>query len=122
MRTPHGTHQLPVRLRRLASAEVAESPGRVPEHADLVVFAQKSEQGPESTLLENIVPALRAVASDVAEGPHCLLTNIENGRREQLDEFGDSLGVDNDLGVLSSARCDVGKGPCSLELKMRKVN
>lgn len=110
------SHQLPVGLRGLAPAEIAQSPGGVAEHADLVVFAEKGQQGTESTLLENVVPALRAVTSDVAQSPDSLFPDIEDWGREQLDKFGDSLGADNDLSVLSGARGDVGERPRGLEL------
>lgn len=111
-----GSYQLPVRLGRLAPAEVAQGPGGVTEHADLVVFAEEGQQGTEGTLLEDVVPALGTVTGDVAQSPDSLFPDIEDWRREQLDELGNGLGADNDLSVLSGARGNVGKRPRGFEL------
>ena len=111
-----GSYQLPVGLGRLAPAEVAQGPGGVTEHADLVVFAEEGQQGTEGTLLEDVVPALRAVTSDVTQSPDGLFPDIEDWRREELNELWNSLGTDNDLSVLRGARGNVGKRPRGFEL------
>ena len=113
------TYQVPIRLGRLASAEVAERPSGIPEHAKLVVLAQEVQEWPESTLLENVVTARRAVSSNVAQCPDSLFTNVRNGRGQELDELRNSLSVDHNLSMLGSARRDVGQGPRSLELRER---
>jgi hypothetical protein len=106
-------------LRRLASAEVAKGPGGISEHADLVIFTQEAQERTKSALLKNIVAALWAITRDVTQSPNGLLPDIQDGRRKQLDEFRDSLGVDDNLSVLSSTRGDVGECPGSLELITR---
>lgn len=111
-----GSHQFPVGLRGLAPAKIAQCPGGVSEHADLVVFAEQGQQGTESTLLENVIPALGAITSDVTQSPNGLFPNIEHWGREQLDEFRNGLGADNDLSVLSGTRGDIGERPRGLEL------
>lgn len=87
-----------------------------------MILAQKRQQGPESALLEYVISALRAVAGDVAQRPNCLLTDIEDGGRKKVDELGDSVGVDNDLGVLLGTGSDVGQSPCSFELRISSIN
>ena len=57
-----------------------------------------------------------AVAGNVAEGPHRLLADIRLGAREELDEYRDGAGLDNDLGLGGRARGDVRQGPRGLEL------
>jgi hypothetical protein len=37
------TYQIPIWLRRLASAEVAQSPSGIPKHAELVILAEESK-------------------------------------------------------------------------------
>lgn len=113
------THQIPVRLRRLAPAEVAQRPGRVPEHAELVVLAQESQQGAESTLLQDVITALWAVTGDVTQSPNSLLPDIVNRRREQLDELRDSASTDDGLSVVGSTRCDICERPGGFELQTR---
>ena len=73
-------YQIPIGLGRLASAEVAERPSGIPEHAELVVLAKEVQQWPESALLEDVVAACGAIASNVAQRPHRLLAYIGNGR------------------------------------------
>ncbi len=77
----------------LATAEVAESPCGVAEHALLVVFAEKSDQGAHGTGLEDVVAALGAVTGNVTESPNSLLTDVEDGRRKELDEDGNSTSL-----------------------------
>jgi len=113
-------YQFPVRLRRLATAEVAERPSGVAKHAQLVVFAQKLEQRPQGALLENIVSALWAISCNVAESPDSLLAHIEDGGGEEIDEFGNGLSVDDDLSVFRGARRDVGQSPRGFKLKNLK--
>lgn len=86
-----------------------------------MILAQKRQQGPEGTLLEYVISALGAIAGDIAQRPNCLLTDIEDGRREKVDELGDSVGVDDNLGVLLGAGSDVGQSPCSFELRISSI-
>ena len=72
------TNQIPVGLRRLSATKVAKRPRSITEHADLVVFAQEAQQWPQSTLLEDIVPTLRAVARNVTQRPNSLLADIHH--------------------------------------------
>lgn len=113
---PHRTHQFPVRLRVLASAEVGQGPGCVPDHGDLVVLVEEGKERAQCLLLEDVVSALWRVTGDVAERPDGLLTDIEDGRREELDEDGHGPGLDDDLGVVRGAGGDVCQSPCCLEL------
>ena len=87
----------------LATAEVGQCPGRIPLHAELVVLAQKRQKRPQGTLLEDVIPANRAVTSDVPQSPNCLFADIKNGRRKQPDELWNSVGVDDYLGVMSGS-------------------
>lgn len=75
----HVVYQFPFWLRILSSAEVAQGPGGISEHTQLVVFTQERQQGPQSTLLQDVVSALWAVACDVPECPDGLFANIEHG-------------------------------------------
>lgn len=52
------THEFPVRLRVLATAEVRKGPGSVAEHRHLVGLVEESEEGTERALLEDVVAAL----------------------------------------------------------------
>lgn len=114
------THQLPIRLWVLPSAEVAQSPRRVSDHRQLVVLVEKREQRPESTRLEDKVSRFWRVSCNVSERPDCLLAHVGDGAAQQLDEDGDSPGVYDDLGVVRGARGDVCKCPCCLELGASK--
>ena len=115
------THQLPLGLGRLSSAKVAQRPGRVPQHAELVVLGQEREQRVERARLENVVSALGRVTGNVSERPHAIVSRVRNGigrslrlfpdiedvGGEELDEEGDGAMGDDDLGVLGRARGDV---------------
>ena len=103
-------------MRRLASAEVAQSPSGVAKHAELVVLAEEVKEWPESTLLEDIITARRAVAGNVTQSPNRLLAHVRDRRRQELDEFRDGLGVDDHLSVVGRTGGDVSHGPCSLKL------
>lgn len=92
-----GTYRVPVRLRSLATAEVAKSPGSIAKHAQLTAVAQESQQRTESTLGQDIVPALWAVTSDVTQGPDGLLTDVGLWATEKLNENGDGTGLNDDL-------------------------
>ena len=110
------TYSVPVRLGGLATAEVAQSPGGVTEHAKLAAVTKKGDQGLESAAREDKVSALRAVTSNVTKGPDGLLAHIGLGALKQLDKDGHGASVNNDLCLLSGTRGDVGQGPGSLEL------
>lgn len=78
VRGPKKTHQFPVWLRRLAPAEVAECPSSIPQHAEFVVFAEQLQKRPQGALPKNVISALWAVASNVAQGPDCLLPDVQD--------------------------------------------
>ena len=67
-------------------------------------------------MAQNIISALRAVASNVTESPNGLLTDVGLGAVEKLNENGHGTGLDDHLGLCRGARGDVGKGPSSFEL------
>ena len=110
------TYSLPVGLRSLSSAEVAQSPGCVPQHAQLAAVTKKSKQRAESASLEDKVTACGAVTSNVTKSPDGLLPDIRLVAAQKLDKDGDSTGLNNDLCLLCGTGGNVGKGPCCLEL------
>ena len=81
-----------------------------------MVFAQQSQQGAQRSLLKHVVPALRAVTSDVTKGPDGLLPYVVDWGGEQLNEFWDGTGADDSLSVLRCAGRDICERPSSLEL------
>jgi hypothetical protein len=81
-----------------------------------VLLAQQSEQRPQCTLSKNVVPALRAVARNISEGPHSLFTDIEGRRGQKVDEFWNGLCPNDNLGVLSCPRRNIGESPRRFEL------
>ena len=115
-------YQIPIGLGRLASAEVAERPSGIPEHAELVVLAKEVQQGTQSSLLQDVIAALRAVSSNVTERPDSLLAHVGDGGREELDKLWNGLRVDDNLGVLGRSGGDVGQSPRGLELKVALRN
>ena len=109
-------------MRRFASAEVAQSPSCVPEHAQFVVFTQKSKQRAQRALLENVISALWAIPGNVTECPDSLLPDIVDRRGQQLNELWNSASVDDSLSMLSGARSNVRERPCCLELLVDESN
>jgi hypothetical protein len=109
-------YRLPVRLGSLSTAEVAECPGGVPQHAQLAAVTEKSEEWAEGTSSKNKVAARGAVTSNVAESPNGLLPDIRLVAAEQFDEDGDGASLNDDLCLLGGTRGNVGKGPCGLKL------
>lgn len=107
---------VPVRLGSLATAEVAESPGSVAEHAQLAAIIDEVKKGAQSTGTKNKVTAVRAVTSNVSKGPHGLFTDIGLRAAKQLDEDGDGTSFDDDLGLLGGAGGNVGQSPGRLKL------
>lgn len=59
---------------------------------------------------------MRAVTSDVSEGPDGLLPHVGLWTGKKLDEDGHGTGLDDDLGLGSAARGDVGESPGGLKL------
>lgn len=110
------THSVPVGLRSLATAEVAESPGGIAKHAKLAAITEQVEQGLEGTTAQDEVTAVGAVTSNVTERPDGLLANIGLRATQQLDEDGDSTGLNDNLGLGGGAGGNVGQGPSGLEL------
>src|SRR4051812_41368868 len=105
------THGLPVWLRRLSTAEIAEGPGGVPQHAQLPAVAKQSKERTERPLLQNKIPARRAISGNVTESPNSLLTDIWLVAAEQLDENWDCTSFNYHLCLLSGAGCDVRESP-----------
>lgn len=110
------TNRVPVGLRSLATTEVTESPGSIPEHAKLTAITKEGQQRTQSTAAQNVITALRAIASNVAESPNSLFTHVRLGATEKLDEDGNSTSFNDNLGLSGRARSNVGKGPSGLEL------
>lgn len=110
------TYRVPVWLGGLATAEVAQGPGGIAQHAELPAVAEQGQQRLQGATAQDIVAALWAVTSNVSEGPDSLLADIGLWASKELDKDWDGAGLDNDLGLCSTARCDVGEGPRSLEL------
>lgn len=113
------THRLPVWLRCLATAEVAQRPGGIPQHAQLAAVTKQGKQGAEGAGLQHKVTACGAVASNVAESPDSLLADVGLVAAKQLDEDGDGARLDDDLCLLCGPGGDVGEGPCGLKLHQR---
>lgn len=109
-------YRLPVRLRSLSTAEVAEGPGSISEHAQLAAVAQKAEERRQSSSRQDVVAALGRVSSNVTQSPNSLLSHIGLVARKQFDEDRNCAGFDDDLGLCSGTRGDVGESPSSLEL------
>lgn len=112
----HKTYGVPIRLGSLSTAEVAESPGGIAEHAQLAAVAKQVKQWLQSAAAQDVVATVGAVASDVAQSPYGLLADIGLGAGEELDEDRNGIGLDDDLGLSGRARGNVGQGPRSLEL------
>lgn len=110
------TYSIPVRLRGLPTAEVAQGPSRVAEHAQLTAVAKEVQERLESTAAENVVTAVGAVAGNVAESPDSLFPHIGLGAGKKFNEDGDSSGLNHDLGLSGRAGGNVGQGPSSLKL------
>lgn len=81
-----------------------------------MVFAEELQKRPQGALPKDVISALWAVTSNIAQSPDSLLSDIQDRRRKELDELRDSPSVDDDLGVLRCARRDVSKRPCCLKL------
>ena len=105
----------------LATAEVGQGPGGIAKHGQFGVLVKLLKEGLHGPGLKDEVTAGRAVTGDVAEGPNGLFPNVVVGRHEKTDEDGDSTDLNDDLGMIGRAGCNVGKGPGGLELKRRAV-
>lgn len=110
------TYRNPVGLGSLATAEVAESPGGIAEHAELATIADQLQKRAESTGSEDVVTALWAVTGNVTKSPHGLLADIGLGTAQELDENRDSASFNDNLGLLGRTGGNVGQGPRSLKL------
>lgn len=110
------TYGVPIRLRRLAAAEVAQGPGSVAQHAQLPAIVDEVQQRTQSTGVKDKVTALRAVTRNVTKGPDGLLTNIGLWAAQELAEDRHSTSLDNDLGLLGGTGGNVGQSPSGFEL------
>lgn len=113
------TYSTPVWLRGLATAEVAQRPGGISEHAELAAVAKQGQQRLEGAAAEDIVAAVGAVSRNVAQGPDGLFPDIRLGTREELDEYRDRAGLNDDLGLAGGTGSDIRQGPSGLELNER---
>lgn len=113
----NNTHQLPLGLRVLATAEIAEGPGGVSQHAEFGVLAQQAQKGAKRARLQNLIAALGAVTRNVPERPNGLLTDIGDVGGEEIDKLWDRASIDHKLCVLCCSRCDVGQCPSSFKLE-----
>ena len=57
-----------------------------------------------------------AVSGNVPQSPHGLLSHVRLMAAEEFDEDRYGASIDDDLGLLSRSRRNVGQGPCCLEL------
>ena len=110
------TYSVPVGLRSLATAEVAQGPGGIAKHAKLAAVTKQVEQGLEGATAQDKVTAVGAITSNVTEGPNSLFTDIRFRATQQLDKDRDSAGLNDNLCLGSGARGNVGQGPSCLEL------
>lgn len=110
------TYRVPVRLGGLATAEIAQGPGSIAQHAQLAAVSEEVQQRLQCTAAQYVVTALWAVTSNVSKSPNGLLPDVGFRAGEQLDENRDGAGLNHDLSLSGAARCDVGKRPCSLKL------
>jgi len=110
------TYGVPVGLGSLAAAEVAKSPGGVSKHAELTAVSKKAQQRAESTLAEDIIAALRAVAGNVTQSPNSLFPDIGLGAAKKLNENRDGTGLDDNLGLGCGSAGDISQGPSGLKL------
>lgn len=110
------THGVPIRLRCFSTAEIAQSPCGIAEHAQLPAIADEVQQRTESTSTENKVTALRAVTRNVTQRPDCLFPHIRLGAAQKLDKNRHSTSFNNNLRLLGRSRGNVGQRPSSLKL------
>lgn len=110
------TYSMPVRLGSLPTAEVAKSPGRISEHAQLPTVPEERKQRLQSPSRQNVITALRAVARNVSQSPHGLLSDVGFMAPQELDEDRHRARFNDNLGLLSRTRGDVRQGPGGLEL------
>ena len=103
--------------RVLVTTKVHHHPGDIPQEADGNLGVDECEKGLDDSQLYDVVPEVRSVPDDVAEGPDCLLAHVLVWGVEQLQEERDGPGVDHGLGLLAGAAGDVGEGPGGLELE-----
>ena len=68
-------------------------------------------------LVEDVVPAVRGVPGDVAEGPDGLLLNVLLLRQQQRHEDRHRARLDHLARLRARPRRDVGQRPRRLELK-----
>lgn len=107
---------MPVWLWGFATAEVAQSPGSVAEHAKLAAVAEEGQEWLESVASKDIVTACWAITSNVTESPDGLLTDIWLVAAKKLNEDWDSTGLNDDLSLSGRAGSNVGQSPGGLEL------
>jgi hypothetical protein len=110
------TYCQPVRLRSLSTTEVAQSPRGIAKHAQLAPVTNQVQERTKSSSLQHEISALRTVTSNVTKRPHRLLSNIWFMAAEKFDEYWHSSSLNNNLGLLSGARGNVGESPSRFEL------
>ena len=113
------THLRKIRGRIFSPAEIAEGPHGVPGHGEPGGLGEKGEERGENALVQDVVPTLRTVPGDVAEGPDCLLLHVLLLAEEERDKDRNCSGVNNLPRLLTGATGDVGQRPGGLELEDR---
>ena len=111
------THLSKIRGRIFSPAEIAESPDSVPGHGESGGLGEKGEERGENALVQHVVPTLRAVPGDVAQGPDCLLLHVLLLAKQQRDKDRNRSGIDHLPRLLTGPTGDVGQRPGRLELE-----
>ena len=111
------THLRKIRGGIFPPAEIAEGPHGVPGHGEPGGLGEKGEERGEDALVQHVVPALRAVTSDVAESPDCLLLHVLLLAKQQRNKDRNRSGIDHLPRLLTGPTGDVGQRPGRLELE-----
>lgn len=74
-----GAYVVPVGLWGLPTAEVAQGPGGVAEHAQLTAIVDEVQERAQGTSTQHEVAAVRAVTGNVTQSPDGLFTDIRLG-------------------------------------------
>lgn len=110
------TYGRPVRLRSLASAEVAQGPRSISKHTQLTAIAKEIQEWLQSIASQDIVSAGGTVTGNVTESPDSLLAHVRLGAGQEFNEDGYSTGLDDNLGLGRTSRRDISESPGSFKL------
>ena len=111
------THLSKIRGRIFSPAEIAESPDSVPGHGESGGLGEKGEERGENALVQHVVPTLRTVPGDVAQGPDCLLLHVLLLAEQQRNKDRNCPRIDHLPRLLAGPTGDVGQRPGRLELE-----